>query len=117
MLTHLVLFRPRQGLSSDDREQLAGALERALQSIPTIRRVRIGRRVRHGASYESTAPDLADVAVLIEFEDLAGLQTYLRHPAHVELGARFNDALESALICDYEMSGAEGIGELVRGSA
>jgi len=41
--------------------------------------------------------------IVIDFDDLDGLQTYLRHPAHEELGARFNQLLSSALIDDFEV--------------
>src|SRR3990172_4199264 len=49
---------------------------------------RVGRRITHGAAYEATAPDSADFLVSIGFDDLAGLQAYLRHPAHEELAVR-----------------------------
>jgi hypothetical protein len=52
-------------------------------------------------------PDTADYLVVIDFDDLAGLQAYLRHPAHEELGARFNQSLSSALIYDFEVGGSD----------
>jgi hypothetical protein len=103
MIAHVVLFRPKPDLSSDEREQLVAAFERAVAEIPTVRGVRVGRRVTHGAGYESTSPDVADFLIVLDFDDLAGLQAYLGHPAHEELGARFNQALASALVCDFEM--------------
>ena len=42
--------------------------------------IRIGRRVRHGAGYELSAADAADYLVAIDFDDVVGLQAYLRHP-------------------------------------
>ena len=68
-----------------------------------MRSVRVGRRVRHGAGYEQTSPDLADVFIAIDFDDIAGLQAYLRHPAHDDLGARFNQAMESGVVYDFEV--------------
>jgi hypothetical protein len=61
----------------------------------------------HGAAYEIAAPDSADFVISIGFDDLAGLQTYLRHPAHGELAERFYQSLRSALIYDFESVGAE----------
>jgi hypothetical protein len=58
--------------------------------------------VTHGAAYEQTAANL-DILIAIEFDDLAGLQTYLRHPAHAELGARFNQAMDSGMVYDFEV--------------
>ena len=107
MVWHLVLMKPRGDLSAADRQALVDAFGRAVREIPTVRDVRIGRRVTHGAAYEAAAPDSADFMVSIGFEDLAGLQTYLRHPAHKQLTARFNRSLSSALIYDFEAGGME----------
>jgi len=85
-----------------DRGVLIGAFERAIREIPSVRNVRVARRVVHGATYEARMPDAADYLVIIDFEDLEGLETYLRHPAHEELGARFNDSLAGALVYDFE---------------
>ena len=103
MISHVVLFRPKPGLSNADREGLVSAFERAIQEIPTVRTVRVGRRVTHGAGYEQQAPDIIDFLIEIEFDDLAGLQTYLQHPAHADLGERFNQALSSGLVYDFEL--------------
>ena len=107
MVTHLVLMKPRLDLSPADRRALIDAFERAVREIPTVRATRAGRRVRHGAGYEASAPDAADYFVVIDFDDLDGLQTYLRHPAHDELGARFGQSLSSAAVYDFEVGGVE----------
>jgi hypothetical protein len=103
VISHIVLFRPKSDLSQQDRRALLAAFTFAVQAIPDVRGVRAGRRVLHGAGYEQTAPDIADILIVIDFDDLAGLQTYLRHPAHAELDARFNQSLESGLVYDFEV--------------
>jgi hypothetical protein len=42
-------------------------------------------------------------AAVIEFDDLAGLQSYLQHPKHQNLGELFYRLLEAGLVCDYQM--------------
>ena len=106
MVTHLVLMKPRPDLTPADRQAFVDAFDRAMREIPTVRGVRIGRRITHGAGYEQMAPDM-DYVASIDFDDLAGLQTYLRHPAHVELGARFGQSLSGALVYDFEVGGVE----------
>ena len=106
MVWHLVLMKPRAELSSEDRQALLDAFNRAVREIPTVRDVRVGRRITHGAAYEASAPDSADFVISIGFDDLAGLQAYLRHPAHGELATRFYRSLTSALIYDFEMDGS-----------
>ena len=105
MVWHLVLIKPKADLAPADRQALVDAFDRAVREIPTVREVRVGRRVAHGAAYERTSPDAADYVASIGFDDLAGLQTYLHHPAHEELAARLYHALASALIYDFEMDG------------
>jgi hypothetical protein len=101
MVTHLVLMKPRPDLTPAGRQAFVDAFDRAMREIPTVRGVRIGRRITHGAGYERTAPDM-DYVASIDFDDLAGLQAYLRHPAHAELGARFGESLSAALVYDFE---------------
>jgi hypothetical protein len=103
MVTHLVLMKPRADLSFGERRAIVEAFDRAVREIPTVLAVRIGRRIIHSAGYESSSPDAAGYMIAIDFEDLAGLQTYLRHPAHEELGVRFGQSLSSALVYDFEV--------------
>jgi hypothetical protein len=102
MVWHLVLMKPRADLSRSDGRKLVEAFQQAIQDVPTIREVRVARRVRHGAGYETRAVDAADFLVSLGFDDLEGLQDYLKHPAHEEVAARFNRSLNSALIYDFE---------------
>ncbi len=104
MILHIVFFKPRADLTEAGRGALVKAFERATREIPTVRGVRVGRRVRHGAGYEAAAPDVADYSAILEFDDLAGLQAYLNHPAHAEIGARFSDSLAAAIVYDVEIS-------------
>jgi len=109
MLFHVVLFRPRPDLTAADRAGLVEAFEAALQRIPSIRRFNVGRRVTHGAGYEALMPVSLDYAAVIEFDDLAGLEAYLEHPAHQALGSHFMSLLESSAIFDYEMQDGDAL--------
>jgi hypothetical protein len=109
VISHVVLMKPRAGLGAADRRALVAAFERALREIPSVRGVRLGRRVVHGAAYEAIAPDAGDYLAVIDFDDLAGLQAYLTHPAHEELGARFYQALSAAMVYDFDITGLDGL--------
>ena len=114
MIAHVVVFRPKPDLSADDRRSLVAAFERAIREIPAVRGVRVGRRVTCGAGYEQRMPETVDYLIVIDFDDLEALQTYLHHPAHEELGARFNQSLSSALMYDFEVGGLEMVPALAR---
>ena len=103
MVVHVVLFKPRADLSPSDRAAFVSALKRTVKEIPMVRGVRVGRRVTFGAGDEKTAPAAADFLAVIEFDDLAGLQTYLEHPAHEELGRRFNESMAGGFAYDFEL--------------
>ena len=113
MVWHVVMMKPRADISRSERAEFAAAFERPIREIPTVRQVRIGKRVTHGGAYESGMPDSADVLAAIEFDDVAGLQAYLRHPAHDEVGAMFGRLLSSALVYDFEVAGVEGLSTIV----
>ncbi len=102
MVWHVVLAKPKPDATDAERAAFVAALRRATAAIPSVRAVRVGRRVIHGAGYEAHAPDTADYLAVIEFEDVAGLQAYLRHPAHADIAARFTQALQSAQVYDFE---------------
>jgi hypothetical protein len=103
MLVHVVLFRPKPGLPETDRKAMFAALHAAANEIPTVRRFQVGARVSHGAAYEALMTQDFPFAAIIEFDDLAGLQAYLRHPRHETLGELFYRFQEAALAYDYEL--------------
>lgn len=103
MIVHVVLFRPRAGLSGADRTAMFDALNAAARDIPTVRRFHIGDRITHGAAYESSMTNDFPYAAIIEFDDLAGLQAYLRHPQHEQLGQLFYRLQDAALAYDYDV--------------
>ena len=107
MIAHVVLYQPRPDLGAADRSRFHGALANALRAIPSIRRARVGSRVRHGAAYEKVMPADFEFIAVLEFDDFPGLQTYLDHPAHAELGSLFYTASAAALAYDYDVPDAD----------
>jgi hypothetical protein len=102
MLLHIVLFRPKASISDADRTAMFDALHAAANEIPSVRRFQIGDRVMHGRPYERMMTADYPFAAVVEFDALAGLQTYLDHPKHERLGELFYQLLEAALVYDYE---------------
>lgn len=103
MIAHVVLFQPKHDLSPDERRGLAAAFSAAVTQIPSVRRARFGRRVRHGRPYEQLMNVDYSHAVVIEFDDVEGLTAYLNDPVHAQLATRFFAAFEHALMYDFEL--------------
>ena len=104
MIAHLILFKPRPELTAVERQAILKTVEDAAATIPAIRRIRLGVRVRHGRpGYEQMMKEDYEYAVIIEFDDLAALTAYLAHPQHAAIGKHFSASAADALAYDYEM--------------
>jgi hypothetical protein len=105
MIVHVVLFSPKPDLSAADRAALLDAVATASKNIPSIKRLRLGRRVKHSLpGYEQMMRDDYEFALMLEFEDLAGLKSYLQHPAHAAAGHHFTASASRSLAYDYEIA-------------
>ena len=103
MIAHVILFTPKADLPAHAGHDLLADLKAAASSIPSIRRVRLGPRVRHGLpGYEQMMRDDFTFAAIVEFDDMEGLKAYLAHPAHDDLGRLFGETGEATLVYDYE---------------
>ena len=113
MIAHVVLFRPPAALSLADTEALLDAMRVAFTSIPEIRRVRIGRRSLIGRGYENQMSEHYAYAAVLEFDSEAALRVYLDHPAHIDLGRRFFQSAEAALVYDFEIVEPDRVRDLL----
>jgi stress responsive alpha/beta barrel protein len=105
MIVHVVLFSPKPDLSPSDRTAVLDALQSAAKNIPSIKRLRVGKRVKHSLpGYEQMMRDDYEYAVIIEFDDVEGLRAYLQHPAHAAAGHHFTASASKALAYDYEVT-------------
>ena len=103
MIAHIVLFKPQQSLTTEQRRAILETVTNSLENCPTVRAWRIGRRVFHGLpGYEQTMRENYEYALMLEFDDVRGLTEYLVHPQHAQLGGLFSTASAAALAYDYE---------------
>ena len=104
MIAHLILFTPKSGLPQGAQRDLLTALVAAAAEIPSIKRFRVGRRVTHGLpGYEQSMRDNYAFAAIVEFDDIAGLKTYLAHPSHAAIGGHFSASASHSLAYDYAL--------------
>ena len=114
MIAHVILFKPKPELTSDDRDGILRTLTSAADDIPGVRRFRVGRRIRHGLpGYEQAMREDFEFAVIIEVEDVDALKAYLLHPSHAALGSHFTQSAAAALAYDYELVDASDAGKLI----
>ena len=110
MIVHIVLFQPRTDLDVTTRQTMLDEVATAAKAIPSVRRMRVGLRIRHALpGYEQAMIASYDYALIAEFDDRAGLIEYLKHPAHHAIGRHFTASAERALAYDYEMTDAVGL--------
>jgi hypothetical protein len=104
VIVHVVLFEPRADLTDAQRDKVLDDLRAAAAEIPTLRRCRIGQRIKLGLpGYEQAMTADYQYAAMMEFDDRAGLEAYLRHPAHVAAGRHFTESAARSLAYDYEV--------------
>ena len=104
MIVHVILYRPRTDIADAARQQMLDGLATAAITIPSVRRLRVGKRVKHGApGYEQAMRVDFEYAVIVEFDGVEGLTAYLSHPAHNAIGGHFTASASDSLAYDYEM--------------
>jgi stress responsive alpha/beta barrel protein len=104
LIVHVVLFEPRGDLTEQEQRQVVADLQHAASSIPSIRSLRVGRRIRHGLpGYEQAMKVDYQYVALFEFDDHAALKAYLQHPAHEAAGRHFTVSAAHSLAYDFEL--------------
>ena len=104
MIAHVVLFKPKPELEVEERQAILDELKAAAAGIPSVRSLRVGRRIRHGhPGYEQLMREDFEFVVILEFDDVAGLTEYLAHPKHAAVGGHFVRSASAALAYDYEI--------------
>ena len=113
VIAHVVLFRPSANLAESEKQALLDAMRAAFTGIAEIRRIRIGKRLLIGRPYETDMAEHYEYSAIIEFDSETDLRAYLNHPAHVDLGQRFFQTADAALVYDFVMVEPDRVGDLL----
>jgi hypothetical protein len=104
MIAHIVLFEPKASVTADERQAFLGSIRTAALEIPDIRQARIGKTLSLGVMTENRlVGQQYSYAAIFEFDDAAGLKSYLDHPVHDSVRALFWKLCESTMIADVEL--------------
>lgn len=101
MIKHIVMFKLKQELSEQEREDIiqksisiTSCFEKEIATVISCKIV----------SNSSLAPvSNYDLALLCEFEDIAGLDFYQQHPRHLEFGEFIVNVRDSRACIDFEV--------------
>jgi hypothetical protein len=105
MIAHVVLLQPRPDLTEDQRAEALATIRASAANLPDVRRLRLGRRVKHGLpGYEQLMTQDFEFALIVEVDDVHALKRYLKAPAHDALAHLFYSATSAALAYDFEFS-------------
>jgi len=95
MVDHLVFFAIREGASSEEVEDLVSSMRALKDDVPSTIDLSVGEDFS-GRSGEYTH------ALFARFEDAAGLQKYMEHPAHLAVVEKLDATTTGRLVADYE---------------
>ena len=76
MITHVVSFRWKLGITEADLAAISAALDALPAAVPSIRTYHHGRDIGVGAATNF------DYAIVATFDDAAGYHEYDEHPQH-----------------------------------
>lgn len=98
MLKHIVMWKLKDQALGMDKAALGAELKRRLEAlvgqVPSIRSFEVGLNV--------VPSDTArDVVLVSAFDDLAGLNAYVEHPAHQDVVAFVKQVVDERRAADY----------------
>jgi len=108
VISHIVLFNPKDGLTDQEVRLFAQQLHETMKTIPTVLRATVGRRIDVQSEGSRFFGDMAyRYSAVIEFADRDDLVAYLTHPLHRELGRKFWEFCASTVVTEVETADAK----------
>jgi hypothetical protein len=81
---------------AEQAAEVARRLRELVGVVPSIRALSAGPNAAYAEAN-------ADVAVVIDFDDVAGLDAYQSHPAHKEAGIYIRSVVSERMSVDFEI--------------
>jgi len=95
MVDHLVFFAVRNGISSENVEDLISSIRNLKDQVSSTVDLSVGEDFS-GRAGEYTH------ALFARFEDRDGLHEYLGHPAHLAVVEKLDERTTGRIVADYE---------------
>ena len=97
---HTVIFHLKKDAPADTVEKIIEGCH-TLEAIPTVRALKAGRPAPADASTPKIALQDYDVALVVLFDDAAGLKTYLTHEIHLKFVKDYGQYFEKVQVYDF----------------
>ena len=97
MLKHVVSWKIADSASPEGQGKIASivaGLESLVGVVPSIRALNVGPSVVSG-------PNHWDLALIVDFDDAAGLEAYQVHPEHQKVGAHIRSQVTAQASVDF----------------
>lgn len=98
MVKHIVLWNFVEGFSEEQKQEAAGKMKELLEPIKAL----VPGAVEIEVLYNQLSSSNRDVALISTFETVEALETYQKHPAHVEAGKYVRSVTCNRACMDYE---------------
>ncbi|MEW6637499.1 MAG: Dabb family protein [Actinomycetota bacterium] len=95
MVDHLVFFAVREDVSPEDVEDLLASIRGLKDEVPSV------VDLSAGEDFSGRSGDYTH-GIFARFEDAAGLQEYMEHPAHLAVVEKLEERTTGRIVCDYE---------------
>jgi hypothetical protein len=96
-IEHIVLFKPREGATEEEKRQMREALLSLREKIPGILSMTCGFNFSERAAGH-------EIGFVVRFQDRAALEAYLPHPEHRAVVERYvRPACDGVIVVDYEV--------------
>ncbi len=95
MVDHLVFFAVREEATPEEVEDLLSSIRALKDDVSSTVDLSVGEDFS-GRSGEYTH------ALFVRFEDTAGLQEYMQHPAHLAVVEKLENVTSGRIVADYE---------------
>lgn len=98
MVKHIVLWNFVEGLSEEQKQEAADKMKELLEPIKAL----VPGAVEIEVLYNQLSSSNREVALISTFETVEALETYQKHPAHVEAGKYVRSVTCDRACMDYE---------------
>lgn len=100
MIKHVVMWKLKDNVAGNSKEENARELKRRLEAlpraIPEIQRLEVGLNIKD-------SEQAMDVVLCSEFDTPKGLAAYSQHPAHQQVVAFVREIASESRVVEYEI--------------